>query len=688
MATEVVKQPFPLFTDRNGEELENGYIYIGTAGADPESSPITVYWDSALTITAVQPLRTVAGLISNGGKPARIWVSSDYSIKIKDRHGSVIRTSLSGNNAIVGSIAAVDVSYQSTTVDSELDRNKLTNLAALKAIVHTTLTDGDSARTLGYTSANDGGSGDYYWNASSTATADDFIYIAATSNGANPGRWVLDTTNGANIIQAGCVGNDSTDNATALQAAITAAATLGIGLRIPKGIFQYTVTPTIPEGLNLMSGDGNDSILKPVGCDGMEFTNQTTYSGSRLFENFLISGSSASSFSGILGQMTSASGDRVTGIHFRSISIIGFGYAASLQGFWNCTFDTIFAYACHQGFHLSNRNIKVTLRDCHIIAGTSPGGAGSRYGVNMVLDAGVRSESVHIRGCYIYGWDIGAAAGNALYVVIDDCDFDNIQTTGVQFVTINGGGTISNCWINTNNSTATTGVLLSALGAAIADGVKIIGNTITATQSNASSIGIDVGNNHTAVNANENRVSGFPTGIKTNTPNAELRDNTINASTNAVTIDSSASTNNRIGPNYIEAGTALAFTSGSAQPAGLMYWATGSFTMALTGCAAGVNASVVWVSSGSSVALSIASDATGTSNATTMTGTGAPQSIRPASNQSFQSVIVDNGTGAFGRAIMAASSGTVTFSADLDGAAFTATGTKGLRQQTVTYSRG
>ena len=97
MTTELVKPPYPLFSDANGEELNNGYIYIGTAGSDPESNPITVYWDSAKTTPAAQPLRTLNGLIVRGNSPAKVWAGSDYSIKVKDKSNVVVRSSLSEN---------------------------------------------------------------------------------------------------------------------------------------------------------------------------------------------------------------------------------------------------------------------------------------------------------------------------------------------------------------------------------------------------------------------------------------------------------------------------------------------------------------------------------------------------------------------------------------------------------------
>lgn len=90
-----VNQPFPIFTDTDGQPLDDAYIYIGTANQNPVSNPITVYWDSALTITAAQPIRTSGGYPVYNGSPARFYTNSDYSILLRDKNGAFIYTAAS-----------------------------------------------------------------------------------------------------------------------------------------------------------------------------------------------------------------------------------------------------------------------------------------------------------------------------------------------------------------------------------------------------------------------------------------------------------------------------------------------------------------------------------------------------------------------------------------------------------------
>ena len=74
----------------------------------------------------------------------------------------------------------------------------------------------------------------------------------------------------------------------------------------------------------------------------------------------------------------------------------------------------------------------------------------------------------------------------------------------------------------------------------------------------------------------------------------------------------------------------------------------------------------------------------GTSNATTCTITGGPAAIRPDRQHVCLMRITDNGTVALG-AVTAETNGVLTFSADVTGGAFTASGTKGTVLTTVAY---
>lgn len=110
-----IQPTFPIFTETDGQPLENGYIWIGTVNLDPQVNPINVYWDAALTISAPQPIRTLNGYPSRNGTPGRLYVNSDYSIRVMNSKGSMVYSAPAAterySDVVVSGVNAEDVVY-------------------------------------------------------------------------------------------------------------------------------------------------------------------------------------------------------------------------------------------------------------------------------------------------------------------------------------------------------------------------------------------------------------------------------------------------------------------------------------------------------------------------------------------------------------------------------------------------
>jgi hypothetical protein len=92
MSLQIVS-PFQQFFDRDGSPLDNGFVYVGTVNLNPETNPLTIYYDDALTIPAAQPLRTSNGYIVRNGSPARLYTSQeDFSLTVRDKSGVLVFT--------------------------------------------------------------------------------------------------------------------------------------------------------------------------------------------------------------------------------------------------------------------------------------------------------------------------------------------------------------------------------------------------------------------------------------------------------------------------------------------------------------------------------------------------------------------------------------------------------------------
>lgn len=93
MSTVSISAPYPIFTDIDGNPLEDGFIYIGQPNQNPQVNPIDVFWDSGLTIPAVQPIRTIGGYPVRSGTPSRLYTSGDFSTTVRNKNGSLVYTS-------------------------------------------------------------------------------------------------------------------------------------------------------------------------------------------------------------------------------------------------------------------------------------------------------------------------------------------------------------------------------------------------------------------------------------------------------------------------------------------------------------------------------------------------------------------------------------------------------------------
>lgn len=102
-----VQSPFQQFFDLDGDPLDNGSIYIGNSGQNPQQYPIPIFWDAAGSIPALQPVKTLNGYAVRNGTPSRIWVENvDYSITVKDSRGRVVFTALSVTAVSFSALAA------------------------------------------------------------------------------------------------------------------------------------------------------------------------------------------------------------------------------------------------------------------------------------------------------------------------------------------------------------------------------------------------------------------------------------------------------------------------------------------------------------------------------------------------------------------------------------------------------
>lgn len=124
MASTQLAPPYPIWTDKNGDPLDNGYLYFGIQGQNPETNPIQVYYDSALTQPAAQPLRTSNGYVMRNGSPALIYANSAFSVTVKNKKEELI-VYLSSFTWEVGDINTSQIVGQLDQIVGQLDADRI-----------------------------------------------------------------------------------------------------------------------------------------------------------------------------------------------------------------------------------------------------------------------------------------------------------------------------------------------------------------------------------------------------------------------------------------------------------------------------------------------------------------------------------------------------------------------------------
>lgn len=101
-----INPPFPVFSDVDGQPLEDGYVYVGVANQNPEVNPVQVFWDAAGTIPAVQPIRTSGGYAIRNGTPGTVFAAGDFSITVRNKRGGLVYTAPTSSDILMAAYAS------------------------------------------------------------------------------------------------------------------------------------------------------------------------------------------------------------------------------------------------------------------------------------------------------------------------------------------------------------------------------------------------------------------------------------------------------------------------------------------------------------------------------------------------------------------------------------------------------
>lgn len=268
--TNRLQQNYPQFFELNGTALNDGYVYIGIDGLNPETNPISVFLDATLSTPISQPLRTTGGYIYYNGSPVSIYFgNSNYSITVKNSLNTLIYTNLS----------AYTMPFVNTAMVVE-------NIEELKTF---NIQQSNQIETLGYYEKGDGGGGLFYWDLTSTEADNGGTVIQAT--GIITGRWKRVFSGAVNVKWFGAKGDNTNNDTPSFNLCLAFCRTNNVSMYIPDGNYVLLSATSIGTAVSIIGESESSTILKPnFSITGYVFEFNATNVVSKNMGNFSIIG--------------------------------------------------------------------------------------------------------------------------------------------------------------------------------------------------------------------------------------------------------------------------------------------------------------------------------------------------------------------------------------------------------------
>jgi hypothetical protein len=391
------------------------------------------------------------------------------------------------NSTVTEIDGAVDILSSSTT-----GLTNVVSIATLK-LLGSAVDDNDSITVLGYSNEGDGGSGTFFWDASSTATDNGGTIIQAT--GVVTGRWIRVHESSINVKWFGATGDGSTDDTTSIQAAIDAVETDGGGaVYIPAGTYKTTSALEISQRYVSIYGEGGSaSIISALSCNALNFVSASYDNGACFIRDIGLIGHTGSTANWAAVQSVIPAGGVVSvdsrdGLHFEGVYISNFNQGFILGSTWEWTVEKCKFRKVNNCFFLGNYTMVGRIANNFMVyeSGDDYSGTYDKWCIHL---AGAVNEGIVIEGNQIYGFERGVWLQMAIYVNILNNDIYATEY-GIHVQTASNGLNIKHNYIQVAGDNA-IGVYGPGLGSEIQSHINCEGNHFI-TSSGADIIGIQL----------------------------------------------------------------------------------------------------------------------------------------------------------------------------------------------------
>lgn len=544
--TVIANPPFPAYLDVNGSPINDGYLYFGVANQNPETNPITVYWDAAYSEPASQPIRTSGGFAVRNGTPANLYVSTDFSLTVRDKNRRLVYSRLTAEGQFS---AEVDLQFSTQTITATSGQTVFS--------LTTAYTPGNQSLAVYHNGSRLVLSQDYLETSSTSIalliganTGDVLQFVTATpinpsSMGAAAVAYIPAGAGGiatdvqtvlretTSVKRYGAKGDGLVDDSSAINNAIDAVYNAGGGVVwFPVGRYLLSSPILLKPGVSLIGDQkgkfGAPSTFGVVFVRNFTTSSATIYSPSSqtidgvTYENFIIEGGK----NGIGGTSTSGHGIEIqlgNDILFKRVWVsqcpgdgfrIGQGAASFHNYFYNC-----YAFF-NAGTGYSARSDWMRFIDCW--------SDGNKIGIEFPSGAQAGSNAFIYR-CHFEEWEDYA-----------------IKISGVSAFGGTGNNQIVGCRLFSrryNVSMLGHGIFLDGVSSTTgASGNTLRDNHFVYQNSygvnNAGTVGIIVGATADSNVLDNNRISAFDTGIRTDATSARssLIDNNVYANSTGLVL--------------------------------------------------------------------------------------------------------------------------------------------------------
>jgi len=480
---------YPTFADTDGSPLNDGYVYIGLEYQDPITAPTTAFWDKDFRIPADQPLRTSGGYVVRDGSPAAVYTGAAYSILVQNKNLVTVYNAPSAVITNVTNNVEEITQYQGAHATDPIARNDGTPLQTGDLYFNTVVNELKVWTGTVWVPAVPGTvsvenfTGTGAQTAFNLATApvaenntqiyidgvyqqkDTYTLSGATINfsAAPPLNSTIEvvtfsisslgTTDASNVSyneggtgavnrsvqdklqesvsvkDFGAVGDGSTDDTLAIQAAIDSVQSSAYGgaVYLPAGTYKITTALNITsKKVSMFGAGGSSSVISALSCNGINFTSASYDNGTSFFEDFGLVGAAGSSpnfaaVESILPPGGVTGTDSRDGLYFSRLNIRDWNQGFIISDTWEWSVSDCVITKVNNPFYLGNYCMvgRITNNRCVFETGDSHGGGASAYAIDIFNTV---SEGIQIVGNWMYGFETTLNVPQTVYMVFENND--------------------------------------------------------------------------------------------------------------------------------------------------------------------------------------------------------------------------------------------------------------------------